>query len=232
LIASKSVGFSGAAVALLLMFSARAEAADWVVQQLHGQATVTSADKPSGPNLTEGTVLHPGDTVRTTIGSRLLIVAGADYVVLGPNTEIALPAIPDPGMAATVVARAGKIELEIEKQAQPHFSVETPYLVALVKGTHFTVDVGGSSAAVAVAEGEVEVRNRRSGKVANVKPGFQATVTAVSNEVVTGIGNLITLGIDEMRPLVRDALQNRPHIIDKAIEGLRDLMKTPLFRRR
>ena len=51
----------------------------------------------------------------------------------------------------------GSLVIDVDKRAHPHFSVETPFLAAVVKGTKFGVNVGANSASVEVERGLVEV---------------------------------------------------------------------------
>ena len=71
---------------------------------------------------------------------------------------------------------SGSILLEVEKKAQNHFEVETPYLVAVVKGTQFQVSVDRAGSKVDVISGQVEVADLRSGQIALVLPGQIARV--------------------------------------------------------
>ncbi|MGC8030557.1 FecR domain-containing protein, partial [Salmonella enterica] len=55
------------------------------------------------------------------------------------------------------------------------FEVETPYLAAVVKGTHFSVTVDAGSTKVGVLRGQVEVSDFKTGQIAQVMPGQVAT---------------------------------------------------------
>ena len=74
---------------------------------------------------------------------------------------------------------AGRFDLlDVEKRNVKHFEVETPYLAAIVKGTHFRVSVNAASTSVGVLRGQVEVDDFKSGQVAQVMPGQTATAAA------------------------------------------------------
>ncbi|WP_210161477.1 hypothetical protein [Rhizobium leguminosarum] len=70
-----------------------------------------------------------------------------------------------------VLQQIGTLDLEIEKRSQPHTTVQTPYLEAVVKGTIFHVTVGKTKASVSVDRGLVQVTSstedssRMSGRV-------------------------------------------------------------------
>src|SRR5262249_57648421 len=68
--------------------------------------------------------------------------------------------------------QAGSILLHVEKRNVRNFEVETPYLVAAVKGTEFRVTLNN----VDVLQGSVEVADAKSGQHALVFPGQSAKV--------------------------------------------------------
>jgi hypothetical protein len=78
----------------------------------------------------------------------------------------------------------------VRKKSRPHLSVETPYLVAVVKGTRFDVVVAQRSAEVVVEEGRVEVRALSSGYYADVLAGQKAVVDRDGNLKLSGKGKL------------------------------------------
>ncbi|MPY74674.1 MAG: hypothetical protein GEU87_10465 [Alphaproteobacteria bacterium] len=60
-------------------------------------------------------------------------------------------------MLTSVFQKIGTLMFKVHKRPDKHFEVNTPYLVAVVKGTTFTVSVDGNGSAVHVTEGLVEV---------------------------------------------------------------------------
>jgi hypothetical protein len=88
---------------------------------------------------------------------------------------IGLPTQKKDGLSTTILQQAGSILLEVEKRNVKHFEVETPYLAAVVKGTHFSVTVNAASTSVEVRRGQVEVSDFKSGQIALIMPGQTAT---------------------------------------------------------
>jgi FecR protein len=88
---------------------------------------------------------------------------------------IGLPTEKKDGMSTTILQQAGSILLEVEKRNVKHFEVETPYLAAVVKGTHFSVTVNAASTSVNVERGQVEVSDFKTGQIAQILPGQTAT---------------------------------------------------------
>ena len=72
----------------------------------------------------------------------------------------------------------GEVIYEIGKGPPGHFEVDTPHLVAVVKGTKFSVTVDDSGSVVDVSEGVVHV-------TAGQDKGNGADVTAGSNAAVS-----------------------------------------------
>src|SRR5438874_806849 len=168
------------AMALVLGAASSARAAEngaWSVSKSSGEVwvTTTGAEQVS---LSHEEILKPGDTIRTGRTGRVLLVRGEETILISPNSVIGLPAEKKEGLSTTIVQQAGSILLEVEKRNVKHFEVETPYLAAVVKGTHFSVTVSATSTSVDVRRGQVEVSDFKSGQIAQVMPGQVATAFA------------------------------------------------------
>ena len=165
------------AAVLMLGTAAGASAADdgvWSVNKSSGEVWLaTNGAQPVSLNQEE--TLKPGDTIRTGRNGRVLLVRGEETILISPNSVVGVPAEKKEGLSTTIVQQAGSILLEVEKRNVKHFEVETPYLAAVVKGTHFSVTVGAGSTKVGVLRGQVEVSDFRTGQVAQVMPGQVAT---------------------------------------------------------
>jgi hypothetical protein len=118
-----------------------------------------------------------GSTVATRQNGRVMLVHEQDTVLVGPNSLVGVPYRPDRGVSTTLVQQVGEVELSVQKQGRPHFSVQTPFLAAVVKGTGFTVLVSEQDATVRVDHGLVAVQDLRSGERADVGAGQSATAT-------------------------------------------------------
>lgn len=168
--------FTGLALAATLALSAPdgAWAQDnvWRIAKVTGQAWL-GGDGVATVALSQESVLKPGDSIRTGRNGRVLLVRGAETMMVSANSAISLPEAGRAGMT-TVIQQAGSILLDVEKRNVQHFEVETPYLAAVVKGTRFTVTVANGRAQVNVARGQVQVADFRSGQFALVLPGQTA----------------------------------------------------------
>jgi len=145
--------------------------------------------------LFRSTVLKPGDNIRTGRNGRVLLVRGEETILVSPNSVIGLPEEKKEGLSTTIIQQAGSILLEVEKRNVKHFSVETPYLAAVVKGTQFRVTVNKYGTSVNVLRGKVEVADFRSGQFALVLPGQSAKVLAQGKYglSLSGSGTLNTI---------------------------------------
>jgi hypothetical protein len=110
-------------------------------------------------------------------------------------------------MSTTILQQAGSILLEVEKRNVKHFEVETPYLAAVVKGTHFSITVNATSTSVNVERGQVEVSDFKTGQIAQILPGQTATSFA------HGKGGLSLSGSGTFNPIAQG--KPRPSSIDR-----------------
>lgn len=155
--------------------AAWAQDGGWVVQKSSGEIWVTSPGAQQVA-LSSSAALKAGDQIRTGGSGRVLLVRGDEKILVSPNSVIGLPKEPSAGLTTTILQESGSILLEVEKRSQKHFEVETPYLVAVVKGTEFRVTVEGRESRVDVLSGQVEVAELATGKYALVMPGQAARV--------------------------------------------------------
>lgn len=163
--------------ALFLGTASGASAADdgvWSVSKSSGEVWLATSGARQ-VSLKQEETLKPGDTIRTGRNGRVLLVRGEETILISPNSVVGLPAEKKEGLSTTIVQQAGSILLEVEKRNVKHFEVETPYLAAVVKGTHFSVTVGAGSTKVGVLRGQVEVSDFKTGQIAQVMPGQAAT---------------------------------------------------------
>ncbi|MBR0722507.1 FecR family protein [Bradyrhizobium manausense] len=163
--------------ALILGTVSGASAADdgvWSVSKSSGEVWLAT-NGAQQVSLNQEETLKPGDTIRTGRNGRVLLVRGEETILIAPNSVVGVPAEKKEGLSTTIIQQAGSILLEVEKRNVKHFEVETPYLAAVVKGTHFSVTVGAGSTKVGVLRGQVEVSDFKTGQIAQVMPGQVAT---------------------------------------------------------
>lgn len=150
---------------------------EWLVRKSSGDVWI-AAPGAQQVALAPAAALKPGDQVRTGQNGRALLVRGDESILISPNSTIGLPKENSKGLLTTIIQERGTIVLDVEKRSEKHFEVETPYLVAVVKGTQFRVSVDGRASKVDVLSGQVEVADLKSGKFALVMPGQTASVAS------------------------------------------------------
>ena len=153
------------AALLLLGFISAAQAADWRVAQMSGNVFLQHRGVQLA-SLARGGLLKGGSVVVTDRNGRAKLVRGDQTMIVSPNSMVTLPG--SRGGSTKIIEGVGLVEYDVDHRKVRHFSVETPFLAAVVKGTRFKVKVSRSGASVAVLRGMVEVTNLRSGERANI----------------------------------------------------------------
>ncbi len=197
MIGTKSLVGSILAAILVFGYAGMATSADentWHVSKASGEVWV-NAGTSQPVSLTENAVLKSGDNIRTGQNGRVLLTRGEETILVSPNSVVGLPQEKKNGISTTILQQAGSILLNVEKRNDYHFEVETPYLVAVVKGTQFRVTVGKTDTSVNVLRGKVEVADFKSGQYAFVLPGQSAKVS------VLGRGGLSLSGAGVLSPI-------------------------------
>ncbi len=160
--------------------AAAGDGAPWRVSKSSGEVWTTTSDIQNA-SLSSEALLQPGDSIRTGPTGRVLLTRGQETILISPNSVVALPTSQKDGLSTTIIEQAGSILIQAEKRNVKHFQVETPYLAAVVKGTHFRVDVTKAGSHVEVLEGKVEVADFKTGEIALVLGGQSAKVPASGN---------------------------------------------------
>ena len=160
--------------ALLALGSSGAFAADWKLVEVAGVVRIAAPGKaPTSANANQ--ILPVGSIVTTAAGGRAALFNGAQRITLGPNSRMTVAPESTDGMTR-VLQDLGSILFQIDKKPSQHFSVETPLLAAIVKGTTFTVNVEVAADSVHVAEGLVEVRANEGGATRDVGAGATGAI--------------------------------------------------------
>ena len=165
---------AGVATSVLLAGESTARADGWQVSKVSGQAWETTGG--GHKSLTAGATLDEGATIVTGERSRVMLVRRTETIVVGPVSVVAVAEHPDQQLSTTVLQKGGTVTFDVEKRNVQHFSVETPMLAAVVKGTHFTVKVGRATGNVSVDRGTVQVTSLASGQTTAITQGQRASV--------------------------------------------------------
>ena len=173
--------FSLALLALTLA-SSGAAADDWKIVSLTGDALVFHAGQ--WVRLRQGDIVADDAVVRTMANGSLRFMRDRETIDLQPNTQIQI--FDRTGERFTTVREFfGTVGIEANVENVKHFSVRTPYLAAVVKGTIFGVSTTTNASAVAVQRGLVGVNDTANISHADVHPG-QAAVSQLGHGVSVG----------------------------------------------
>ena len=153
-----------------------AQSADWTVSEARGPVSIISAQGFEAA--TRGAGVNPGDTIVTGRGGRAVLVHKKDFVTVAANSRVRIPREGAQTGITRFFQEIGSAIFNVEKRGTPHFSVDTPFLAAVVKGTVFSVSVNADSTALQVTEGVVEVATVDGGARDLVRPGSIAMIAA------------------------------------------------------
>ena len=170
-----------------MILATTAMASDWRVTRV-SQPAYYAADSKSWKPLQAGTVIPAKSWINTGATGRVLLQRDADTVVIQPNTKTGLAGARDGSRRISVQHRAGSILLHINRGKSSRVRVRTHQLTAVVKGTRFTVTANRGRSSVAVERGLVQVRDNRSGQVANVGAGRSVSSTGKGGLSGSGAG--------------------------------------------
>ncbi len=137
--------------------------------------------------LNRGDVVPDHRVIRTLASSRAMLQRGSETIELAANTQIRI--FDKAGKRFTTVQQHfGTVVIDAEARNVKHFAVQTPYLVAVVKGTRFVVKTTTRQSRVKVERGLVAVEDDRSGLNTKVAAGQSATVGRSGAFAVGGRG--------------------------------------------
>jgi hypothetical protein len=155
---------------------AAAGSAPWTVRSVSGEAQFQKGDSAWQP-LTGGQSVAEGDAIRTSGNGRVVLARDDESITVAANSSFTVAPAAD-GMLTTIAQKLGTLMFKVHKRPDRHFEVKTPYLVATVKGTTFTVSVDGGGSAVHVTEGLVQVGNLHGADIMMLRPGETASIAS------------------------------------------------------
>ena len=124
--------------------------------------------------LTVGVKLGLSSRVKSGNDGFALLSNKEGTIAIAANTRMALPAKRDKA-GTRILQTIGNMLFRVTKRPNRHFIVETPYLIAGVKGTTFGISVDKKSASVSVSEGRVGVSETAGGNESSVSAGQTAS---------------------------------------------------------
>ncbi len=158
-----------------------------------------------------GDTLMQGQRISTGPGQQMVLTNGRDLVTLNPGTSVEIGDNDSTTDEANLELKSGTVHVKAGKRTPGHtFSVETPYLVATVKGTQFDVSTSSETSAVSVSEGVVGVQAARARQEIDVTPGR----TAIVDRLTTDAPRLIDSPVGGAAAVVGDDMTETASNID------------------
>ena len=147
-----------------------------VVAALKGDVTAwTDAQRVS---LTSGARINTPVILRTGADGAIELHQGLSVVSMAPNSELELPRSTDPEETLDrVIQKTGSILYSVAPRPAHKLHVETPQLVAVIKGTRFNILSTERSVTLSLLEGSVEIDSRIDDTIVDLKSGQIASVS-------------------------------------------------------
>jgi hypothetical protein len=163
-----------AACALLILGAAHAaeprSRGEIVVVTVHGTVSATMAGVTAP--LYGGAILQLPATIRTGHDGALELRQGTSTFAAAANTELEIPqSAASDGLIERIIQVRGNAFYNVGKRERSRLRVETPYLVAVIKGTQFNVAAQEDSTTIALFEGRLEVRATDESDVVDLHAG-------------------------------------------------------------
>src|SRR5262245_25563086 len=151
------------------------------------------------------TVLLPARIVTGHDGTVGLTQAGTN-VSVASETDVEIPAeAVDGNLIARMVQHRGNVFYDVAPRDLGKLRVETPFLVAVIKGTQFNVSVQPDSTTISLFEGRLEIRTPDNSDVVQLNAGEIAIRSLVDNEIrVVGMNDQ-RAAVPRARPAVAAA---------------------------
>ena len=182
----------GLAAALLTLVSLAAPVRavselTWSVLAVSGDASWRPAAVKVGgwQELQANAQIPDGAEIRTGGNGSAVVAKSLDRIEIRANTSVVVAASVSSN-ATQMYQSSGSATYTVEKRPAGTFSVRTPYVLAVVKGTKFDVDITNRETSVSVSEGRVGVSDQRSNDNVDVTPGERARARAESPGIDVG----------------------------------------------
>src|SRR5688572_3503962 len=129
------------------------------------------------------TVLLPARIVTGDDGNVGLTQAGTNITVAS-DTDVEIPAeAVDGNLIARLVQHRGNVFYDVAPRDLGKLRVETPLLVAVIKGTQFNVAVQPGSTTISLFEGRLEIRTPDNSDVVQLNAGEIAIRSLIDTEI-------------------------------------------------
>ena len=162
-------------IVLVSMLGVRAASAgpltlDVTVASVQGEVQVTGQARQL--DVHKGDVVPLPATIYTGPSGSIELRQGNTTLSAAPNSQLVIPAPAIPGEAIDrVIQSRGNAFYNVAKRGASKLHVESAYLVAVIKGTQFSVVAQDDSATISLFEGRLEVRATDGSDVVDLQAG-------------------------------------------------------------
>ncbi len=168
-----------AGFALLCGLTSVSQAQTYVIERVSGKVAITAGGQVVQP--AAGVKFSAPAEITTSAEGRLRIASDSAALNVAPNSSVVIPVAASTWLER-VQHRLGQVLFSVKPRAPDSFHVETPYLVAVVKGTTFSVVVSEHAAEVALIEGAVQLSAPEDDDVVLLKPNQRAVREAGASD--------------------------------------------------
>ncbi len=180
-----------------------------VVTTVGGDVDVTMAGAAVEVQ-TDSEVILPARVITGNDGALGLTQAGTNITVSN-DTDIEIPAeAVDGNLVARLVQHRGNVFYDVAPRDTGKLRVETPLLVAVIKGTQFNVSVLEDSTTISLFEGRLEIRTPDGSEVIELNAG-EIAIRSRLDEAIRVVG-MNDDRVAAARPAARPALDARPPV--------------------
>ena len=155
-------------------------ARSWMVVSTTGNVWTLASEAGERQPVAAGATLLEPTWIEVGPDGWALLAHGKSRATVRANSKLQVVALDDAGKSTRLRQTRGLVYFDVEKQPNEHFLVETPYLIAGVKGTRFSVDVSAQAATVSVSSGQVSVSSAAGGAAVSVSAGESASSSSAS----------------------------------------------------
>lgn len=167
------------------------------VTTVAGDVSVTMAGNAATVS-PSSTVLLPARIVTGHDGTLGLTQAGTTISV-SSDTDVEIPAeAVDGNLVARLVQHSGNVFYDVAPRDLGKLRVETPFLVAVIKGTQFNVAVEDDGTTISLFEGHLEIRTPDDSDVVELNAGEIAIRSLIDDSIRI-------IGMDDLRVAVPPA---------------------------
>lgn len=152
----------------------------WTAIEIVGSPRYSVEDK-QWIAMESGIVLPAGAVVETADRERVILLRSGDSMTIYPNSRIRVR--PQQGLLTSVIQYLGEVLFQVERIDNRRFEVNTPYMIAGVKGTTFGITVAADAANAYLLDGRLNVTGVRSGMHTELTPGLYAQVARSASTI-------------------------------------------------